>query len=627
MVKLFYVLIFFSVANVLSGITELDNANLKKNANAIILAETNRITFKAYDEYEQTYHRKIKILNKKAEGLQNVSIYYKKGSDDIKNIKITVFDGDGNKIKSVKSKDLTDYSSSDGFSMITDYRVKHWAYESNKYPFVIEYSYTKESSTTLSLPTWSPIPTYNVAVESSIYSLTTDQDVRIKELNFDRYTSVTKSDNTYKMVNQPALNKEKYSGPLLEMFPAVVFNPVTYSFEGIKGSFDTWSGYGGWIYKNFLANKKLENTSVIKNELEALMDPSDTKLEIAQKIYDFVQENTRYVSIALDEGGLNPMEPSKVHEVKYGDCKALSLYMHSLLELFDIESNYVEVHADSDFPIGLFEDYPSSFPGNHIILQLIIDGQTSWVDCTSSKNPFGYLGEFTDDRTVLCITEEGGTLTNTPALSKEENFNVETVLLSLDESGNGKANVSKQSHGYSISKDLWLKDLSDDDQEEYLKESLYSDLSIAKYSGFSVELDESTPSSNVVYDLELPAFAELAGDYTFISNKISPLRIPRLPKDGNRESDICFPRSFSQHSTLQIEGSIPFELIEVEPITFENEYGKYTKEISKVDDAIIVKRTFELNKNRYPKESYKKIKSFFDKCIKSDREPTTIKKL
>lgn len=610
----------------LPSISQEIASTLLKNAHAVILSESNEIVLNSYKSYTQRYSRRVKVLNKKAEHLQSIAIHYKKGTDKIDDINIIIYDKNGEKIKSVKSKELDDYASSDGFSMITDYRVKHYKYNSNKYPITIAYSYTKKSNTTLSLPTWSPIPSYNVAVVESKYKLATNQEVRSKQLNLDSYQTIIIAGKSFTMNNQPALNKEKYSEPQLKVFPAIVLNPKKYSFEGHSGEFDTWAGYGKWIYDSFLKGKRLDNEQAIKEELSKLISPADTKLVIAQKIYDFVQENTRYVSIALDEGGLNPMTPSKVHDVKYGDCKALSLYMHSLLDLYDIESNYVEVHADADYPIGLYEDFPSSFPGNHIILQLLIEGDTTWVDCTSSKNPFGYLGKFTDDRNVLCINEKGGQLTRTPALSKEQNVTKDTVELVIDNKGDGIAYLNHQSLGYSISKDIWLKDLTPKDQKEYFRDKLFKKLNISESSNFDIEVDESIPSSNWKLNLEIEGYAEVAGDYVFISNQISPMDIPVLPKDGNRESDIHFPRAYSQISLINIKTDGDANLIEIKPVQFESSYGRYTKEILQNEDAITVKRTFALNKNTYSKEEYKQIKSFFDRCIKSDREQTTIQK-
>ena len=69
--------------------------------------------------------------------------------------------------------------------------------------------------------------------------------------------------------------------------------------------------------------------------------------------------------------------------------------------------------------------------GNHIIIRVPMDSDTVWLDCTMNDSPFGFLDDFTDDRAVLLVNKEGGTIGRTPEY--DESLNSLSVKLQLDD--------------------------------------------------------------------------------------------------------------------------------------------------------------------------------------------------
>ena len=90
-----------------------------------------------------------------------------------------------------------------------------------------------------------------------------------------------------------------------------------------------------------------------------------------------MQNKTRYVSIQLGIGGYQPFEASVVDKTGYGDCKALSNYMLSMLETIGIKGHYALIMAGQNSP-ELEEDFPSS-QFNHAIVAVPNGADTLWA--------------------------------------------------------------------------------------------------------------------------------------------------------------------------------------------------------------------------------------------------------
>src|SRR3546814_899435 len=147
--------------------------------------------------------------------------------------------------------------------------------------------------------------------------------------------------------------------------------------------------------------------------VKALVAGLASDKEKAAVLYGFLQRKTRYVSIQIGIGGFKPMAAATVDRLGYGDCKGLVNYMRALLAVVDIPSYYCVVEA-GNAKRGIRADFASMDQGNHVILCVPLEQDTVWLECTSQRLPFGFLGSFTDDRTVWACTPEGGKLLKTP---------------------------------------------------------------------------------------------------------------------------------------------------------------------------------------------------------------------
>ncbi|MBA7545556.1 hypothetical protein ES705_37925 [subsurface metagenome] len=415
--------------------------------------------------------------------------------------------------------------------------------------------------------------------------------------------TVTHEQITYswEIENYPAEEYEPYAPPVYERSPHLLVSPTEFTFEAYGGSMNSWEEYGKFIYNlNYgRDNLPVETKELVRN----LTSDLESDIEKAIVLYEYLQENTRYVSIQIGIGGIQPFSAEVVDENGYGDCKALTNYMKSLLKEAGIESYYSLIRARPR-QYRMDTSFVSS-PFNHAILYLPLEKDTLWLECTSQTLPFGFLGDFTDDRFSLVITEEGGKLVKTRKYGIHDNIRRTKASVEIYPDGDGQAQVSTIYRGLEYDKIIGLLNADYERQKDYLYHK-HIDIPDFKIRSFKYEEDRSVnPSASEYFDLELINYASKSGSRLFIPLNLMNCQedIPR--KDSRRINPIRIDREYIHYDTIEYiipEGYI----IEHMPTgdTIDYDFGYLAYSVSQADDKVLYLRRFEQYRNEYPKEKY-----------------------
>ena len=111
----------------------------------------------------------------------------------------------------------------------------------------------------------------------------------------------------------------------------------------------------------------------LKQKITDLTKECKTDKDKIKALYNYMGDNTRYVSIQIGIGGLQPMEASKVFSTGFGDCKALSNYMMAMLQETGIPAYNTIINSKSE---SLFEDFASAGQTDHEILTVPLENDT-----------------------------------------------------------------------------------------------------------------------------------------------------------------------------------------------------------------------------------------------------------
>jgi hypothetical protein len=600
-------------------------AELKKGATAVVRNEEMEVVVKSQSAATMVYKTAITILSKNSEALAAMSEYYDKFSS-VYNLKASMYDAKGVKIKTYKSTDFKDRSIISEGTLFDDSRIKELYFLNASYPFTVEYSYEKDFNGYLMFPSWTPVAYYDVAVEKSSYTLKVPQDIKIKFLA----SGLTKTDSS--MVNRvtnykwsvkefPAAEYEPMSVGLQEITPWVKATPNKFEYDDSKGSVESWKSLGSWIYDLSKDVQRLPETTKIK--VRALVASAKTDREKINILYKYLQSNTRYVSVQLGIGGFKPIAAEKVAAVSYGDCKALSNYMKSMLDAVDIKSNLVML--GSDMP-SLNPNYASFGQANHMILCVPSVKDTIWLECTSQVMPIGFLGNSTAAKSVLLVTEEGGKLVRTPVYNPADNFQKRTASVVLDEAGHGEITI-KTNYGACQYEDNIAMLLRDPTAQ---RKSIMNSLSIPNMEIITVSYsqpDKDVPILEEHIKLNSSQLLTQGGDKMFLTLNLLN-RIDAVPrKVENRRTG--FAVSFGYRDTDEIIYTIPkgykAEFIPP-PVTIESEFGRYTGKTEVKDNTLVYTRTLEMKSKKYAAQKYLEAVEFYKKMYIADKQKAVLAK-
>jgi hypothetical protein len=489
------------------------------------------------------------------------------------------------------------------------------------YPYTIEYEAEIKINQTFLLPGWSAVDHFNQSVEQSSFLLVFPEEypVRFRAFNFPGEANIVvqkgKKMISWEVRNVKAIEREYAMPDFSEIAPMVRVAPSAFEIDGYKGDMSNWNSFGKFLY-DLKKDRDVLPEEMRQKAIQLVAGVTDDR-EKVKRIYAFLQQNTRYISIQLGIGGFQPFDASYVASKGYGDCKALSNYMYSLLEAVGVPSKYVIIQSGSDF--SMTEDFPSN-QFNHATLCVPLKSKdTMWLECTSQTDPAGYQGGFTGNRKALLVDETGGTLVSTKQYGLKENLQSRKITGTVSEEGNMQVAVKTNYRAMKQDQlDMMINALSKDK----IKERLNDELSLPSYTINSFNYSENKselPEITEVLDMTLDNYATQSGRRLFITPNL--LSKSMYKSNGQeRMYNIWLRTSYTEKDTVEIDVPAGYEPEALPPpVALKTRYGTYTANTKFENNKVVYYRSFEQYAGHYPASEYKNFAAYFDAIYKADR--------
>lgn len=595
--------------------------DLKSQAHAVKRMEDITVEINQLDNVTIQYKYAITILDESGEQAAVFTEWYDKFRQ-ITSVEGALYNAGGELVKKAKSKEFDDVSAVDEISLMDDNRLKHHQFHYNIYPYTVEYQVSIRWKQTFSLPSWLPQDQLGLSVENSRFTIIAPEDyvLRYKAYNFPKKPAETTEKNKRKYVWETSrlkALKQRFASPRWhELTTMVTVAPSDFEVDGYKGTMSSWKEFGQFI--NMLNKNRDHLPEAVAEEVKRIAATQPDDFHKVQALYNFLQKNTRYISIQLGIGGWQPFDAGFVAKNGYGDCKALTNYMKSILQSVGIRSHYALIKGGSGDTF-LAEDFPST-QFNHVILCVPLAKDSLWLECTSQTTSAGYMGDFTGNRKALVITENGGQLISTPRYTDKENVQRRVVNAKLDQQGNLSLKLSAVYEG---TQQDYLSSVINQLSNEKIQRLLQEDLALSTYEINNFDYKEAKqliPAVNESLDLTVSNYATVSGKRLFIVPNVLTKSGYNLLNDDDRNCDFVFSGGYREIDSVVIELPAGYEL-ESSPAqtNLETKFGKYATSVKVLSNKILFTRNFQFFEGRFPVSDQKELIAYYQNIYKADR--------
>jgi transglutaminase-like putative cysteine protease len=599
---------------------------LKKNAYSVKREEVLEFEVKAINKASFKVHKVVTVLNENGKD----ELIFHEFTDkfmSLEGVSIQLFDSKGGIIRKYKRSDLSMQTAGEG--LVPDGKVYFIELPAPNYPITIQTDYELKFTGLLNYPRYQ-VQLPEQSVENSVYiaKVPPELDLRFKGINTPLTPVITNDAKikTYSwfIKNLAALEYEAGSLNYASRYPHILISPTKFELDEYEGDMSSWASFGKWY--GLLAKAANNLTPERKSFFQSLVKNAQDDREKIKIIYNYLQANCRYVLISLGIGGFKPFDANFVDNKKYGDCKALSNYAQACLNAVGIKSyqalinsDYNKAPVDPSFPYNGF---------NHVILCIPAQKDTTWLECTSTTTDFNVLGNFTENKYALLITEDGGKLVPTPKSKASENIFSSNSIIELSDDYSGVVKITLNTTG-EYKQDLanYINNQTKDDQKKFL----VNYIGYPQPDDFEIEYDQlnkNMPTKITMGILKIPEFT--AGKKVFLNPRMYKIWSSELPKSENRTQDFYFEHPFIKIDTTiyQLPQGFGLETLpKARNISFE--YGSFNSsyEFDETKKLIRSISKLELNEYKIPVAKFTATKDFFNKVLEEYTEKLVIRRL
>lgn len=563
----------------------------------------------------------VKILNAEGKKYANIAIPYSSQSK-VLNIKARTISPNG-KITVLKKENIYDVNLYPNFVLYSDIRAKTFTFPAVDTGSILEYSFTKEINSITYWNNWvfqRSIPTqisrFSLKIPSSWeYQAQTyfvDIEPAVKKL-----ISLKKNQYMWEMRNIPEFIPEPSMPATSRRLQRIEFSPAF-----IKD----WQGIGNWYHN--LADERMEPDPALQAFTDALLAGLTDEKSKLERIFNFVQQKIRYVSISIGIGSYQPHFAADIFENRYGDCKDMTTLIVAMARAAGLSAWPALISTYQNGAVDTLLVSQAQF--NHAIAcAQLPDSQLVWMDGTDKNCAFGKLPWYDQGCQVLLVQElDQAKFIKTPVCSGDQNVLRREWVLDLQKNGalTGTADFFYNGVLQQVERRL-LKKIHPQLREQYFASRLIEMCPSAVMDSFKIaNLENIKPALSLHFHFQVPDFVVPSQGKFILDGTILPQQTYTAffpTKKRQFPVSLKFLEKNVDFITLHLPDQAEISYLPKEHLLF-NEMGEYEIRYSLNENSLMFYRKFATKKQIIPVAEYADWRQFLQKAALCDRDKIII---
>jgi hypothetical protein len=271
--------------------------------------------------------------------------------------------------------------------------------------------------------------------------------MEIIPLNFDENVSETVtydagSDSdiyTYSVKEADAWNKDTHAPGASYIYPHLLILNQSCDYKGFHEDF-FHSLQDLYRWNKYFVSSLENDENFIRQFAQNLTQDASSEIEKIRIIYEWVQDNIRYLA---DNSGVAGFKPEAAHDVlrkKYGDCKGMANLLKCLLSTLGLDARLAWIGTNN---IAYDFSLPTIANINHMICALFLQDTVYYLDATVKYLAFKDYSETIQGKKVMIEDGDNYFLYTVPVKGPEQNPEMEKSTLTIEnQSLTGNVSVS-----------------------------------------------------------------------------------------------------------------------------------------------------------------------------------------